>query len=204
MKQKINPRPFVLAAIILTAGMFRLLTASGTLTPLTNFTPLGAMALFGGCYYRDKWKAYLVPLLTLWLTDIILNRFLFFHEWVFFYKGFAWVYASFALMVLIGHYIKRVSVRSVVLSAVAGALMHWLVSDLGVWFGGGLDITTGLPYTRDWHGFMMCYYLALPFMKNLLIGNLVFGAVFFGLFELLQKRFPTLQLQTTNLNSSMP
>ena len=53
MKQQINPRPFVLAALIVAAGVFRLLTASGTLTPLTNFTPLGAMALFGGCYYAD-------------------------------------------------------------------------------------------------------------------------------------------------------
>ncbi len=195
MKQQINPRPFVLAAIILAAGLFRLLTASGTLTSLTNFTPLGAMALFGGCYYQDKWKAYLMPLLTLWLTDIILNRFLFFHEWVFFYSGFAWVYASFALMVLIGHYIKRVSVKSVLISAIAGAVVHWLVSDLGVWLGGGTDITTGLPYTRDWHGILMCFYLAIPFMKNLLIGNLVFSAIFFGVFELLQKRFPVLQLQ---------
>ena len=73
--------------------------------------------------------------------------------------------------------------------------MHWLVSDLGVWLGGGTDITTGLPYTRDWHGIIMCYYLALPFMKNLLIGNLIFGTIFFGVFELLQKRFPVLQLQ---------
>jgi hypothetical protein len=195
MKQQINPRPLVLAAIILAAGIFRLLTASNTLTPLANFTPLGAMALFGGCYYQDKWKAYFLPLLTLWLTDVILNRFLFFHEWVFFYSGFAWVYASFALMVLIGQYIKKVSFKSVVLSAVAGALMHWLISDFGVWLGGGTNILTGLPYTRDWNGLMMCYYLAIPFMKNMAIGNVVFSAVFFGVFELLQKRFPVLQLR---------
>jgi hypothetical protein len=196
MKQTINPRPFVLAGLILAAGIFRLLTASNTLTSLSNFTPLGAMALFGGCYYQDKWKAYLTPLLTLWLTDIILNRYLFFHKWVFFYDGFAWVYGSFALMVLIGHYIKKVSIRSVVLSAIAGALVHWIFTDFGVWLGGGTDITTGLPYTRDWHGFMMCYYLALPFMKNLLIGNLIFGAVLFGSFEFMQRKFPALQLQT--------
>jgi hypothetical protein len=195
MKRQINPRPFILAAIILAAGIFRLITASGTLTPFANFTPLGAMALFGGCYYQDKWKAYLLPLTTLWLTDIILNRFLFFHEWVFFYGGFAWVYASFALMVLIGQFIKKVSFKSVVLSAVAGALIHWLISDFGVWLGGGTNILTGLPYTRDWQGLMMCYYLALPFLKNMIIGNFVFSAVFFGSFELLQTRFPMLQLK---------
>lgn len=203
MKQKINPRPFVLASFILAAGMFRLLTSSGTtITPLSNFTPLGAMALFGGCYYSDKWKAYLLPLLTLWLTDIVLNRVFFFHQWVFFYNGFVWTYASFALMVLIGQYIKRVSVKSVVLAAIAGAVAHWLVSDIGVWLDGGTNITTGLPFTRDWSGFMACLYLALPFMKNMFLGNLIFGAAFFGLFEFLQRRFPVLQ-QTVNVKPSI-
>ena len=93
MKKEINPRPLVLAGIIVVTGMFRLFVTSGTLSTLANFTPLGAMALFGGCYYHDKWKAYLVPLITLWLTDIILNRYFLFHEWIFFYEGFFWVYA---------------------------------------------------------------------------------------------------------------
>src|SRR5688572_914532 len=101
MKRKINPRPVVLLAFILAAGMYRLLMASGHISSLADFTPLGAMALFSGCYFHDKGKAYLVPLITLWLTDIILNRFVFFHEWIFFYDGFAWVYASFAIMVFI-------------------------------------------------------------------------------------------------------
>lgn len=197
MNTKINPRPVVLAALILAAGMYRLFMAGGALTPLANFTPIGAMALFGGCYYNDKWKAYFVPLLTLWLTDIILNRYIFFHEWVFFYDGFIWVYGSFALMVLIGGYIKRVSIKSVVFAAVAGAITHWIVSDFGVWLGGGTDLTTGLPYTRDWQGFWKCLYLALPFMRNLLIGNLVFGALLFGCFERMQRRFPVLQLRPT-------
>ncbi len=197
MKQQINPRPFILAAFILAAGMFRLANSGGFLPTFFNLTPLGAMAMFGGCYYQDKWKAYLVPLLTLWLTDIIINRFLVFNEWVFFYDGFSWVYASFALMVLIGQYIKKVSIKSVVLSATACAFVHWLVSDMGVWIGGGTDITTGLPFTRDWHGLMMCYYLALPYLQKVLIGNLVFGALLFGSFEFVQLKFPFLKLQVS-------
>ncbi len=194
MKKQINPRPFVLAAFILAAGMFRLANSGGLLHVFFNITPLGAMALFGGCYYQDKWKAYLMPLLTLWLTDIIINRFMIFNEWVFFYDGFIWVYGSFALMVLIGQYIKKVSVKSVVLSAVAAALVHWLVSDMGVWLGGGTDITTGEPFTRDWHGLMMCYYLALPYLQKVLVGNLVFSTILFGSFELMQLKFPILKL----------
>lgn len=195
MKKQIIPRPFVLAAFILAAGLFRLANSGGLLPLFLNLTPLGAMAMFGGCYYQDKWKAYLVPLLTLWLTDIIINRFLVFNEWVFFYDGFAWVYASFALMVLIGQYIKNVSIKSVVISATACALIHWFVSDMGVWIGGGTDITTGLPFTRDWHGLLMCYYLAIPYLQKVLLGNLVFGALLFGSFEFVQIKFPILKLQ---------
>ena len=195
MKQQIDPRAWVMAAIFLSAGVFRLFASSGTLAPWANFTPLGALALFGGCYYQDKWKAYFIPLMTLWITDIILNRILFFHKWVFFYDGFAWVYVSFAMMVLIGQMMKSVSVKSVVMAAIAGAVSHWLVSDIGVWLGGGTNLSTGLPYTLDLNGLLMCYYFAIPFMKNLLIGNLVFGALFFWSFEFLQRKYPILQFQ---------
>jgi hypothetical protein len=195
MKKQIDPRPFVLAAFILAAGMFRLANSGGLFPAFLNLTPLGAMAMFGGCYYRDKWKAYFVPLLTLWLTDIFINRFFVFNKWVFFYDGFAWVYVSFAFMVLVGQYIKKVSIKSVVVAAFVGAIFHWLVSDIGVWLGGGTDITTGLPFTRDLNGLMMCYYLALPYLQKVLIGNLVFGALLFGSFEFVQLKFPILKLQ---------
>ncbi len=194
MKQQINPRPFVLAAFLLAIGIFRLANSCGLLSTFLNLTPLGAMALFGGCYYQDKWKAYFMPLLTLWLTDIVINRFIIFNEWVFFYDGFAWVYGSFALMVLIGQYIKKVSIKSIFLSSVAAAMIHWLVSDMGVWIGGGIDITTGYRFTRDWHGLMMCYYLALPYLQKVLVSNLVFGTILFGSFELMQIKFPILKL----------
>ena len=192
MKQQINPRPFVLAAFILAVSIFRLANSGGLFPTFLNITPLGAMALFSGCYYQDKWKAYFIPLLTLWLTDIIINRFMVFNEWVFFYDGFAWVYISFALMVFIGHHIKKVSITSVIISSIAAALVHWLVSDIGVWLG-GVDLTTGQPFTKDWHGLMMCYYLAIPYLQKVLIGNLVFGTILFGSFEFMQLKFPILK-----------
>lgn len=50
---------------------------------MANFSPIGAMALFGGVYFSRS-KALIFPLLTLWLSDIMLNRFLYFGEWIFF------------------------------------------------------------------------------------------------------------------------
>jgi hypothetical protein len=191
---KINFRTVVLILMIVIVALGRVLTAGRVLSPLANFTPIGAMALFGGCYFNDKWKAYLVPLGILLLSDVVLMQSVYKeHSNGFLYSGWGWIYASFALMVMIGNFIKKVTIKSVLLAAVAAALTHWIVSDLGVWLAGGTDITTGQPYTRDVHGLAMCYYLAIPYLKNMLIGNVLYGALLFGSFELLQKRYPRLQ-----------
>jgi hypothetical protein len=194
MGSTITPRPIVIASVILSAGIYRLFLASGTLSPLANFTPIGAMALFGGCYYHNRWNAYLLPLVTLWITDVLLNRFIYFNEWILFYDGAIWVYSSFALIVLIGNFIKKVSVMNVVLAGIAGAITHWIVSDFGMWLNGGTDLS-GVPFTRDWQGLWECLYLAIPLLRNMIIGDLVFGAIFFGGFEFMQRRFPILQQQ---------
>jgi hypothetical protein len=197
MKENINPRPLVLAAIIIAAGMFRLATSSGPLAHFASFTPLGAMALFSGCYFSERWKSYLVPLLTLWLTDIILNRFIYFGEWVFFYNGFAWVYSSFAFMVFIGSQIRLVTVRNVIIAATAAALSHWTISDIGVWLSGGCFPSYD-SYTPTLDTLVMTYRLALPLMYKMLTGNLIYSFVLFGGFELMQRKFPILRSQLTN------
>lgn len=180
--------------MILLAAAFRLVQASTEFSILTNFTPVGAIALFGGAYFTDRWKAFIIPMATLWLSDVFINRMFYFDHWVFTYSGFYWVYGSFALMVFIGHFIKKVSFVTVVLSGIGAALAHWIVSDLGVWLG-GTDFTTGLPFTKDFSGLVKCLTLALPFLKNMLLGNLVFCGVLFGGFEWMQSRYPSLKLE---------
>jgi hypothetical protein len=186
-KTIMNPRTGLLALMILSAGAWRLFISGGH-SSLGNFTPVGAMAMFGGCYFSDKGKAYLFPLLTLWLSDVLLSYFVYFHEWRLFYGGFLWTYGSFALMVVIGSFIKKASVKTVVLAGISAALMHWIITDFGVWMGGQL-------YPKTAEGLVTCYVAAIPYMKNMLIGNLVFGGVMFGTFELAQRKFPVLQVR---------
>jgi hypothetical protein len=197
---KINPRLSLLLLFIILTAALRIYsaTATGAQSALSNFTPIGAMALFGGAYFHTKWKGYFFPLLALFLSDVIMMKTIYAASGLgngLLYGGWYWTYGAFALMVLIGSFIKKVSFRSVIAGAVAAALLHWIVTDFGVWLGGCTDITTGKPYTRDMDGLMRCYVLALPYLKNMLIGNLVYGAVLFGGFEYLQKRYPSLSLQ---------
>ena len=149
---------------------------------MSNFSPLGAMALFGGRYFK-KTSAFIFPLLTLWVSDIFLNRFLFFDEWVLFYDGFLWTYDAFALMVVVGKYaLKKVNVSSIIGSSLLIVLIHWIVTDISPWLANPI-------YPNNLLGYWMALVAALPFERNLLVGTLVYSAVMFGSFEYIRGRY---------------
>ena len=189
--KNLNPQFGVLLLFIIAAGIIRVvLGADVNMSPIAMFTPVGAMALFGGASFSQKWKSYAFPLLTLFISDIILMQF-FHKEYAsgLLYKGWIWNYASFILIVLLGQVmIKKASVGNVVMAAIGAALIHFLVSNFGVWASGSTDITTGLPFTRDMAGLVKCYALGIPFMKYTLIGNVIYSAIFFGSFALVKQR----------------
>jgi len=55
----------------------------------------------------------------------------------------------------------------------------------------------GTLYAHTWAGLMACYTLAIPFLGRTLMGDLLFSALLFGLYEFSKKRlqdqekFPT-------------
>jgi len=153
---------------------------------LSNFTPVGAMALFGGTYFTSK-KAYVFPLLTLWISDIFLGRFVYGNEWQLFYGGFYWIYGAFALMVIAGKLLlKNVSVKNILLAAVVITFIHWIVSDTGVWLASS-------RYPKTLEGFWACLMAAIPFERNFLAGTLLYSAIMFGSFEWMKSRYQLLR-----------
>jgi hypothetical protein len=180
--QKINTRNIVLILMIVAAAAFRLL--SFKYKELSNFTPVGAIALFGGAYFTDKWKAYLVPLLTLFLSDIALN-YLYTSKLVIWYSGSVWVYLCFAIMVFIGSLIKKAHVANVLIASLASVAVHWLIIDMP-WLYGTL-------YPHTWAGYGQSLMAAIPFEKNMILGDIVFGLILFGGFELAKSKYTVLR-----------
>jgi hypothetical protein len=90
--QKTNTRNIVLVLMIIAAMAMRLVSYKYPV--LSNFTPIGAIAIFGGAYFTDKWKAYLVPLAALFVSDIFIN-YLYTSKWVIYYSGSIWMYGCF-------------------------------------------------------------------------------------------------------------
>jgi hypothetical protein len=182
--QKINLRNSILILMIIIAGAARLININH-LTGLSNFTPVGAMALFGGAYFSDKWKAYLVPFLALFISDFALD-YIYFGKFMLFYSGALPVYISFAVMVLIGTHIKNVNVTNVVLGSMGAVLVHWLITDIDPWLQGTM-------YAKSFYGYGESLIAAIPFEKSMLLGNLIYGAILFGGFELAKSKFTVLR-----------
>lgn len=165
---------FILLVVI--ASLYRVMPGR----PL-GFAPQIAMALFGGSVIKDKKLSFLLPLLSMLISDIIYEILFVAHISPIkgFYSGQALNYALFAGITFIGFYIKKENVLSILAGSLVGATVFFLLSNFGVWIGGGLDINN-VPYPKTFDGLIYCYTAALIFYKGALLSTLFFSAVLFG------------------------
>lgn len=190
--KKINPRFTVLLVFIVVVGILRIMNAA-ELTAWSNFTPIGAMALFGGAYFNQRWKSFAFPILTLFLGDLFIHTVVYDGN----YEGRPLIYFAFSMIVFIGIvFIKKVKAKNIAIASLLSTVSFWLIADFAVWVGGGTDIRTQLPLSRDLSGLMQCYWQGFPYMINFLLGTLFYSAIMFGAFELMQKRYPVLKTST--------
>jgi hypothetical protein len=177
-----------------------LVAAASRLVPHTyNLTPVGAIALFGGAYLGRNWIAFFIPLLAIYLSDFILNNFIYTpsgSDLVFSYEGWYWVYGSYVLIVFLGAILlKKVTVTKVLLGALGSTAIFFLISNFGCWPG-----TVPPVYTKDINGLMNCYIAGIPFLKFTFAGDLIFSIALFGTFAVIKNKVLTpqkLSSQTT-------
>ena len=194
--QKMNPRFTVLLVLMLAVAAMRIPAATCESAWL-NFTPIGAMGLFGGAYFTNRWKTFAFPLLTLFASDLIINIFVHEGKYGIMYNEWYWIYGIFVLICFMGKWlIPKVTVRNVLTAAIVASISHWLLADFTVWAGGGTDMRTMQPLSRDWKGLMQCYIQGIPYMRSFLMGTLVYSGILFGLFEWMKQRYSSLQLTT--------
>ena len=187
---KFNPRTLILILFVIVTASIRVISnLDSHLSPLTNFSPIGAMALFGGAYFNKQWKAFSFTLLALLVSDLILSFTVFNqHRHGLLYGGWYWTYGAFALMTLAGRYIvKHVTVLNVLLAALACVFIHWIVTDFGVWIG-------STTYAKTVSGFITCLIAAIPFELSFLRGTLLYSALLFGTFEWMQQKYNALKI----------
>lgn len=188
-RQTIQPRIFILLLIVLAAATMRVLNATAVV-PWANFPIIGAVAIFSGSYFARS-RAIMISLLTLLVSDIIINLGIYSGKFGVLTGGWYWTYFIFFLIVFVDWLLlRKQTVQRFVIASVASALMHWLLSDLMLWINGSTDLRTMKPLSRGIDGLIQCYIQGIPFLRNYLVGTLVYGAIMFGIFELIKRRNP--------------
>ena len=174
-------------ALIFLAALTRLLPNeslvylgdTGLLPHPDNFTPIGAMALFGAAYFSRQALTLAVPFIARFVSALLLNNIIYRQ----YYTGFTlitswWIYAAFGLMMLVGWLLLRqkVTLSRVAIAGLIASAVFFLVTNFSVWLEGTM-------YPKTTAGLMACYAAGLPFLKNTVMGDLFFSAVLFGTYE---------------------
>ena len=142
-----------------------------------NFSPIDAMALFSGAYLGRRWIAFVAPLAALVLSDLVLG----------FYAGMATVYATVALVVVIGWWLssRRTPLR-IGAAAIASSVTFFAITNFAMWLFSGF-------YPVTYAGLVACYTAAIPFFQNTVAGDLFYAVLLFGGFRLAELMLPRLR-----------
>lgn len=136
-----------------------------------NFTAMIAVAFTGGIYLGKRSQALLLPLLIIFLSDLVINNTLFWDgSFTLLTSGFTYIYAAYILVALFGSASRTQSLAIKGLGAISGSLLFYLVTNFGVWLGSPY-------YSQDLMGLMNSYMAGLPFLLNSAASTLLYGAL---------------------------
>ena len=142
-----------------------------------NFAPIGAMALVSGAQLGRRALAFAAPLGAMVLSDAVIG----------FHSGVPFVYASVALIVLLGWLaLSRVTLLRLAGAAIVSSILFFLITNFGTWLLSGM-----YPLTAT--GLSACYVAAIPFFQNTVAGDIFYTGVLFGGFALLERAVPMLR-----------
>ena len=134
-----------------------------------NFAPIMALALFSGLYLPKRLNV-IIPVVAMLISDIFLG----FYSLPIMFS----VYASFILATVLGTWLKKhKNIGNVILTTFAGSSLFFLVTNFSVW-------AFGTMYTHNLPGLMQSYYMALPFFRNSLMGDIFYVGIFIGVAEM--------------------
>jgi len=151
-----------------------------------GFTPQLALAIFAGAIIKDKKLAFLLPLVSMFISDLL-------YQGLYmagvtpiygFYQGMWINYLLIMSVTVFGLLLKRIKPTNVLLVSIAGPTYFFLISNFLTWAGVGDFV----EYPKTWAGLMESYAAGLPFYKNSVIGTVVFSAILFGSWYLINRR----------------
>lgn len=169
-----NQRPFLIlfAVLLILAAAFSRLA----LYP-HNFSPIIAMAIFSGAIIKDRKWAFVLPLVSMFLSDLIFEISGLapgFWGW-----GQVAHYAIFGMITLFAFNFKRFKLLNIAFFTIAGSVLFFVLSNTAFFF---IDNRIYHLYAQNVTGYINCLVAALPFFKTAAIADMTYSALLFGSF----------------------
>ena len=151
----------------------------------SGFSPFIAIALFSGFVMKERNMSFVLPLLALFISDVIIHLLYINNQFDFpgLYAGQWKNYLLLLAITFIGWVLKGRTYLTIGVAAVAAPTLYFFVSNFLVW-----RATTEAVYAKSFGGLMNCYEAALPFYRNSLIATLLFLPVILIAYNYLTKK----------------
>jgi hypothetical protein len=163
MNKKILKNEEVLALILIIFAVF-----SRLLPHPANFAPIAAVGIFSAFVFKNKLLRFGVPIIAMLVSDAIIG---FYTPWV-----MISVYLGFFIATILGRHLKKhKSLANGAGVSLLASLQFYLITNLAVFL-----FTP--QYAKTFEGLINCYYLALPFFRNTILGDLFYTGAIFGLY----------------------
>ena len=122
-----------------------------------NFTPIIAVAIISGYFFKNFNLSVLILLSAMLISDLFIG----------FYDNIIFVYLSLIVITFIFHKISsNINFKNLFIYSFAGSVIFFVISNFGVWALGSPGVQD-IAYEKSLNGLIQCYVLAIPFLEIL-------------------------------------
>tara|TARA_Y100001960_G_C14665673_1_gene823174 strand:+ start:269 stop:790 length:522 start_codon:yes stop_codon:yes gene_type:complete len=142
---------------ILPIGLILILSFSRLIPHPSNFTPILAVGVFAGFYFRNFILSLFIVIISMFIGDLVIG----------FHNTMIFTYSSLILAVAIGVLIKKFNFKEIIFSGLSSSVVFFIVTNFGSWL-------TLEMYEKNFSGLLQSYFMAVPFFHNTLISTLIY------------------------------
>ena len=142
---------------LLPVGLILVLSFSRLIPHPSNFTPILAVGVFAGFYFRNFILSLFIVISSMFIGDLVIG----------FHNTMIFTYSSLILAVAIGLLIKKLNYKAVLFGGLSSSVVFFIVTNFGSWL-------TLEMYEKNLSGLLQSYFMAIPFFHNTLISTLIY------------------------------
>ena len=136
---------------ILPIGLILILSFSRLIPHPSNFTPILAVGVFAGFYFRNFILSLFIVIISMFIGDLVIG----------FHNTMIFTYSSLILAVAIGVLIKKFNFKEIIFSGLSSSVVFFTVTN----FGSRLTLEM---YEKNFSGLLQSYFMAIAFFHNTL------------------------------------